>query len=206
MTLANTASPPLEPTRDSTRCRRQERDASLLREIEMRNPDALGELYDLYASSILGFLMQLLGRREEAEEVLQEAMLQVWRQAAKYDPRRASVASWLSMIARSRAIDRYRSTKGHDRTLANVEREPGSSTVDPRGTHNVWLHELRRRLRTALEQLPAAQRDVIHAMYFRGLTHVETAEALDTPLGTIKTRALLAMRKLRRNSGIHELL
>ena len=99
-------------------------------------------------------------------------MLQVWRRAAKYDQRRASVASWLTLIARSRAIDRYRSNRSYDRALVTVEMEPKSSTVRAEGTENVWQRELRGRLRTILGQLPPAQRDVIEALYFRGLTQV----------------------------------
>ena len=185
--------------KNSARALRQEEDVRLVRQIAGGNPDALGVLYDWYAPSILGFLKRLLGGREEAEEVLQEAMLQVWGQAAKYDPRRASVATWLGMIARSRAIDRHRSKRAYEHVVADAARAADTSTEGPVGTENVWLRELRCRLRTELAKLPLAQREVIEALYFRGLTQVEAAQALNTPLGTIKTRARLAMRRLHRH-------
>jgi RNA polymerase sigma-70 factor (ECF subfamily) len=159
---------------------------------------AVHELYDRYAPSLLAQLVSLLGDRAEAEDVLQEVFLQAWRQADRYDQRRASVLTWLSMVARTRAIDRYRGCRSRQRAHEEASRfESPLATCASEGLQRVWLEEVRRRLGHELARIPNEQREVLGLLYVSGLSHTQAADRLRLPLGTVKTRALLGMRKLR---------
>lgn len=177
-------------------------DIELVSKIRTGDRKALGRLYDRYASVLLGLTLHILYSREEAEEVLQEVLLQVWRQADRYDPSRASVRTWLTLMARSRAIDRRRVNMTRKRTVQDAKRYGVIETrVEPEGAHNVWLSQLRRRLQRELRKIPPAQRQIIELLYFGGLTQIQVAERMQVPLGTVKTRNLLGMKKLRRALG-----
>jgi len=159
---------------------------------------AVTELYDRYAPSLLNQIAAMLGDRAEAEDVLQEVFLQVWRQAGRYDHRRASVLTWLSMVARTRAIDRYRGGRSRQRAHEEASRTDATSeSSPPEGMHQVWLDEVRSQLRRELSRIPSEQREVLGLLYVTGLSHTQAADRLRLPLGTVKTRALLGMRKLR---------
>ena len=158
---------------------------------------AVGELYDRYAPSLLAQIVAMLGDRAEAEDVLQEVFLQVWRQAGRYEPARSSVVTWLVLIARSRSIDRLRSGRALDRAREAVKGEIQSSHTSPEGVHTVLSSERRRRVKEELARLPSEQSEVLGMAFFGGLTQSEIAAATGIPLGTVKTRTLLAMKKLR---------
>ena len=177
-------------------------DIELVSKISAGDREALGRLYDRYAPALLGLIVQILRSREEAEEVLQEVLVQAWRQANRYDPSRASVRTWLTLMARCRAIERRRVNMTRKRTVQNAQRYGVIATrVDPEGAHNVWLSQLRRRLQGELRKIPPAQRQIIELLYFGGLTQIQVAEKMQVPLGTVKTRNLLGMKKLRRALG-----
>jgi RNA polymerase sigma-70 factor (ECF subfamily) len=176
---------------------RELEDRELVRRLVERDPEALAELYDRHASMLLALAQRVLGSREEAEEVVQEALLQVWGQAARYDPDRSSVSTWMVLIARSRAIDRLRSRKVIERTTVAAQREETATHASPEGAGAVFRYERSLRLRRELEQLPDEQRDVLERAFFQGMTQREIAERTGIPLGTVKTRTLLAMKKLR---------
>ena len=160
--------------------------------------DSLARLYDRYGSSLLGLALRILHQREEAEEVLQEVLVQAWRQAERYDSRKASVRTWLSLMTRSRAIDRRRVNMTRSRTKENVQRSGTLRTrVEPEGAQNVWLGQLRDRLKHELAKIPPAQRQIVELIYFGGLTQLQVSQRTGVPLGTVKTRCLLAMKKLR---------
>jgi RNA polymerase sigma-70 factor (ECF subfamily) len=129
--------------------------------------------------------------------VVQETFIQVWRQAARYDPARSSVTGWLVLIARSRAIDRLRTRRVAERSALEAGQEKPRVDTSPEGDRNVFLAERRGRIRRALAMLPGEQRTVIELAFFRGLTQSEISLRTGTPLGTVKTRTLLAMKKLR---------
>jgi RNA polymerase sigma-70 factor (ECF subfamily) len=158
---------------------------------------ALSQLYDRYASMLLALAIRVLKDRAEGEEVLQEVLLQAWRQAGRYDPQRSSVSTWLVMMARSRAIDRIRSRKVIDRTLAAAQREATRTHESPQGGRSVLQQERAARLRDEMAELPAEQREVLELAFFEGMTQREIAAETEIPLGTVKTRTLLAMKKLR---------
>lgn len=172
-------------------------DADLVRRVAERDADALATLYDRYSATLLGLARRVLRDTEEAEDVLQEVFVQVWRQAMRYDGRRSSVSTWLVLIARSRAIDRLRTRQVKERTAEASRQEDPSSHTSPEGIGAVLSDERRKRLASALGDLPEEQRQVIELAFFGGLTQTEIAERVSIPLGTVKTRTLLAMKKLR---------
>jgi len=172
-------------------------DAELVRRIADRRQEALAELYDRFAPLLLALVRRILNNRSDAEEVVQETLLQAWSQASRYDPRRASVPTWLVLMARSRAIDLLRSRRVRERTVATVQAEGGPADTSPEGPRSVWYSERQARVAGALAELPVEQREVLEKAFFAGLSQREIAEATGIPLGTVKTRTLLAMRKLR---------
>ena len=172
-------------------------DRQLVAALAERRPEALGELYDRHAPMLLALGTRILGRREDAEEVLQETLLQVWDQAGRYVAERSSVSTWLVLIARSRAIDRLRTRRVVERTTEAAHREEGALHASPAGPTAVLENERGERLRRELAALPAEQREVLEKAFFTGWTQREIAERTGVPLGTVKTRTLLAMKKLR---------
>jgi RNA polymerase sigma-70 factor (ECF subfamily) len=182
------------PRADSSRALE---DSELLRRVRDRREEALAELYDRYASLLLALAHRVLGEAGEAEEVLQEAFLQVWNQAARYDASRSSVSTWLILITRSRAIDRLRTRRVEERTTSAAERENIARHASPEAPQAVLRQDRRRRLQSELARLPPEQRQVLDLAFYGGMTQTEIAAELDIPLGTVKTRTLLAMKKLR---------
>ncbi|MGE5234388.1 MAG: sigma-70 family RNA polymerase sigma factor [Acidobacteriota bacterium] len=172
-------------------------DVALVQRIADRRQEALNQLYDRYAAMILALATRILGDQAEAEDILQETMLQAWNQARHYDPRRSAPSTWLVLIARSRAIDRLRSRRVKQRTAVAAHAENPGAHTSPRGVEDVLFKERRVRVRRELEGLPAEQRSVLEMAFFEGLTQSEIAGKTGIPLGTVKTRTLLAMKKLR---------
>jgi len=129
--------------------------------------------------------------------VLQEVFWQVWREAPAYDPGRGSPEAWLVMRARTRAIDKVRSIRRKEQTFVAPVAE-GTARADPERREDPGLQaEDRELVEGALARLPEAQRRVIELSFFEGLTQVEIAARLREPLGTVKTRARLALERLR---------
>jgi RNA polymerase sigma-70 factor, ECF subfamily len=172
-------------------------DAALVRQVAERRPEALAELYDRYAPTLLGLAKRVLGNPLDAEEVLQEVFVHVWNHAGRYDAARSSVSTWLVLITRSRAIDRLRSRRVVERAHEAAQQETLAEHTSPEGAENVFMHERRERVRRELAKLPPEQREVLEMAFYLGLTQTEIATRTDIPLGTVKTRTLLAMKKLR---------
>ena len=183
-------------------------DANLVERVAARDESALDELYTRYSGLLLALARRILNDASDAEEVLQEVFLQVWNQAERYETRRSSVSTWLVLITRSRSIDRLRSRQVVDRTLGNLQQEKREQHTSPEGVASVWTDQRRERLRREMEQLSPEQRQVLDLAFFRGMTQSEIAAATGIPLGTVKTRTLLAMKKLRKalQAEIRELL
>lgn len=173
-------------------------DYALVQAVADGDGDALGELYDRFSPLLLALGRRILGDAEEAEDVVQETFVHLWRRATRYDPQKSSVSTFLVLVTRSRAIDRLRTRQVIDRTLGQVGLEP-SATLDTSGdgVSRVLNLERRERVRQELATLPDEQRQVLDLAFFDGLTQREIAERTGIPLGTVKTRTLLAMRKLR---------
>jgi RNA polymerase sigma factor (sigma-70 family) len=171
-------------------------DRTLMAAVCRRDPEALGELFRRFGGVVLSFAQRILADEQEAEEVLQEVFLYAWRRSHGYDSDRASLSTWLVLIARSRSIDRLRTRQVVRRAVDQASHEPEPEEGLP-AEDRVLRSERRRRLREELAALPEEQREVIDLAYFRGLTQTEIAASTGIPLGTVKTRTLLAMRKLR---------
>lgn len=165
--------------------------------------DAFGRLYDRHAALALGVLTRMLGDRATAEEILQETFLQVWQQARRFDAALGRPRSWILMMARSRALDRLRSTGARQRREDAVYHDNPGRTAEPVGTSAIESDERSRVVREALAALPAEQRQALELAFFAGLTHSQIAERLRTPLGTVKSRILLGMGKLRQSMAIY---
>ena len=172
-------------------------DVALLRQVADRQPAALETLYGRYASTLLALGKRILGSVSDAEEILQEVFLHVWNNATRYDAGRSSVSTWLVLIARSRAIDRLRTRKVVERTHETAIQENPVEHASPEGAEAVFVHERRERVRSEMDKLPPEQRQVLELAFYEGLSQSEIAAKADLPLGTVKTRTLLAMKKLR---------
>ena len=170
--------------------------AALLPAVARGNVSAFEELYDRYASTVYGLLLRILSNADDAQEVLQETFVKAWTSAKMFDSVRGSEAAWLISIARSRGIDRLRSRK------VRLEREDEAgreiSFLEPAtGADTAIQSEERSAVRRALAELPEPQRVALELAYFEGLSQSEIAARLGEPLGTIKTRMQLGMKKLR---------
>jgi RNA polymerase sigma-70 factor (ECF subfamily) len=169
---------------------------ALIHRIASGDGDALTRLFDLHSPVALGLLVRILGDRAEAEEVLQEVFLQVWTQADRYDAARCSPRGWLLMLTRSRALDRLRRREAR-RRREEESVEEGRLAVEPDGTGRLEAAERQSRVSSALGLLSPEQRHCIELAFYEGLTHTQIAERLKAPLGTVKSRILLGMSKLR---------
>jgi RNA polymerase sigma-70 factor (ECF subfamily) len=177
---------------------RQLEDSYLLGRIAAGDQEAFARFFDLHSPVVLGNLLRILGGRGEAEEVLQEVFLQIWQQAGRYEAGRSSPRGWLLMVARSRALDRLRRREARTRREEEAAAEATyPRLVTPLGTDRLEKSELRDRIGAALNLLSPEQRTCIELAFFEGLTHTQIAERLAAPLGTIKSRILLGMNKLR---------
>jgi RNA polymerase sigma-70 factor (ECF subfamily) len=166
-------------------------DLDLIRRTAAGDRAAFAGLYDRYAARALGLVVRILRNRTEADDVLQEVFLQVWAQAARFDPARSALDVWLLLIARSRALDRLR--KRVAAPAAELPDRPAAD--DPAG--GLERAEQAGQLRSALDGLPPEQRESIRLAFFHGLTHEQIARQLNLPLGTVKTRIRLGMHRLR---------
>lgn len=175
-------------------------DAELVTRLRAGEPAALAELYDRYADPLLALGYRMLGDRAEAEDVLLEAFEQAWREVDRFDPERGSVRVWLSIMVRSRSLDRIRASRRRERATADaarsgVEGVMTSASAGPADSSE--LDELRSHVMAALSALPAAQRETIELAYYGGLSQSEIATRLGVPLGTVKTRMRDGLQKLR---------
>jgi RNA polymerase sigma-70 factor (ECF subfamily) len=176
-------------------------DEQLAAQIAQGNSAALEALYDRHAPTVLGIALKVIGDRSMSEEVLQETFWRCWKSASTYHPERGTFTGWLFRIARNLAIDVYR--RQNVRPQAFGAGGDSGETLDGLPDPDVDVAEqaqstfTNRRVRQAMNSLPAMQRQVIEMAYFYGMTRQEIAEATGEALGTIHTRARLALQKLR---------
>lgn len=176
-----------------------EPDVELLHAVARGDEDALARLYDRYRIILFSLLVRILKSREEAEDILQEVFLQVWRRACDFDESRGKPFTWLVTLARSRAIDRIRQLGARQR-LAEASAQDTPEAVSD-AVADTLHSEQREIIARALAALPEEQRRTLNLAYFDGLTQSEIAEQLATPLGTVKTRMRSGMIKLRELLG-----
>lgn len=179
---------------------RLENDDELIERTARRDRNAFESFYDQYAPTVYAVLLKMLGNRAMADEALQETFIQVWRTADSFDRSRGTALGWLISIGRSRAIDRIRSESVRQLRENEAAVEDASSfhvATSPSGFRNASINELREAVSEALLAIPEEQREVLYLAYYGGMTQREIAEKLEQPLGTVKTRILLGMKKLR---------
>lgn len=175
-------------------------DPALLTSIAKGDQQAFSQLYDHSSTLLYTLAFRILGNREEADELLQDVYLEVWRKVARYDTGRGTPIAWLITLTRSRAIDRLRAravrgqntTMPLDATLSSRVADLGPSPYETQADQ-----ELRIAVGNAITSLPTAQQQAIELAYYDGLSHNEIAARLNQPLGTVKTRIKLGMSKLR---------
>lgn len=175
-------------------------DAELMARVAGRDKRALEDLYDRYAASAMGLALKLIGERSAAEEIVQEAFWRVWKRAATFELGRGQFSAWLFGIVHNLAIDEMRRRRVRPQTVSTDSDDESILEVPDRDmdvAEAAFANVSGELVRAALAQLPANQRSVIELAYFHGLTHQEIAAHLNEPIGTIHTRARLALFKLR---------
>jgi RNA polymerase sigma-70 factor (ECF subfamily) len=165
----------------------------LLARIGQKDEDALSALYDRYSGLVFSEAKRILHDTGAAEEILQDLFYQVWRTAERFDPARGSLAGWLVVAARNRAISKLRRKSGK---TEEVDEKGVSLKVDveSRAAQSLLLDKVR----TVMGNLPENQREALECAYFEGMSHTEIAEKTGQPLGTVKTRIRSAMEALKK--------
>jgi RNA polymerase sigma-70 factor, ECF subfamily len=171
-------------------------DENLISFVGQGDAEAFTILYDRHSRAAFSLAYRVMGERQAAEDLAQEAFLKVWRSATSYRPQRGSVRTWLLSIVRNRAIDQIRSQASRRRTQEKIEAsaprsQPSEAFVE------TWRSSQRDQVREALNILPPEQLKTLELAYFSGYTHVEIAELLGVPLGTVKSRMRLGLKKIR---------
>ena len=170
-------------------------DDVLIRALAGRDISALAALYDRYSRLAFALAYRILGESEAAEDVVHDAFLSVWRGAESYRRERGNVRGWVLSIVHHRAVDLLRrKTTFRPAPLDAASERPAEDDTAEEAERNLE-HET---VRAALEGLPSAQRRTIELAYFGGYTHVELAELMGVPLGTVKGRMRIGLQKLRR--------
>ena len=176
-------------------------DEQLLAAVADGERTALATLYDRYAGVVFALALRIVADREVAEEVTQEIFLRIWRHAGAFEPTRGRAATWILSLTHHLAIDQVRRRRRQAQPMpVTDDGEPlavqmPDPTVDVE--REVWGAERRQVLAAAMVHLPAPQREVIEHVYYRGLTQMEIAARIGIPLGTVKTRLRLGLRKMR---------
>jgi RNA polymerase sigma-70 factor (ECF subfamily) len=177
-----------------------EGDAELVRRLQKRDPQALGELYDRYGRIAYSLIYRMVRDAGVTEDLVQETFLRVWNRVQGFDGDRGALGGWLLAVARNRAIDYLRSAAGRMHNALELEETEHPSLFQDM-EKEVLNSDNVRRLRQAMEKLNPNQRSAIELAYFEGLSQTEMAERLGQPLGTVKTWVRTALKILRGELG-----
>lgn len=171
-------------------------DYDLMRRIELRDSVALGLIYDRYGGLVFTLALRILRDRGEAEELVEDVFIELWRRAERYDPGRGAPMTYLVTLVRSRAIDRRCSLALRNRGMESaVGVDAPAAVVDPPSA--AAISENATRVQAALAQLDFEYRQAVELAFFDGLTHTQIAEKLNKPLGTVKTYIRQGLIRLR---------
>jgi RNA polymerase sigma-70 factor (ECF subfamily) len=175
-------------------------DEYLISAVQRREPEALQRLYERYHGLLRTVTMNVVHNSPDAEEILQDVFLHVWNRAETYCAERGKPVGWLVMLARRRAIDRFRQQSSYRRATLRFEAACQDEGAEPRagaGTEaKACLDDLRSLLKQQLQRLPFAQKQAVELTFFAGMSQREIAATMKLPLGTVKTRIELGLRKL----------
>ena len=166
-------------------------DEALMQDVRSKDPAAMAEIFDRYARLVYSISLRVLGDSASSEDVMQQIFFEMWERPQSFVPGRGSLAGWLSVVARNRAIDQLRRSKPSD---------PVDEVVLPALTNlslEAERHIMMEKVRTRLEQLPMDQQQSLELSFFEGLSHSEIAAQTGIPLGTVKSRIRSALHFLR---------
>ncbi len=191
-----TGVPSPAPGRDSRRDL-----GELLRSSGRGDEAAFAQLYDATSSRAFGLAVRVVRDPSQAEEVAQEAFLEIWRTASRFDPDKGSAVSWVLTIVHRKAVDRVRSAEAS--TRRDTTYHQSNTAVEHDSTAEAAQASMEaRRVRLALDSLTEVQREALELAYFKGYTHTEVAKMLDLPVGTAKTRIRDGLIRLRDTMGV----
>ena len=171
-------------------------DEDLISLVEAGDADAFATLYDRHSQAAFSLAYRMMGERQAAEDLAQDAFLKVWRGASSYRAERGSVRTWILSIVHNRGVDKLRSQASRRKTQERVEASAPRSQPSE-AFAETWRNSQRDQVREALNTLPAEQLKILELAYFSGYTHVEISELLGLPLGTVKGRMRLGLKKIR---------
>ena len=171
-------------------------DEDLISLVGGSDAEAFATLYDRHGRAAYSLSYRMMGEKQAAEDLVQDAFLKVWRGAGSYRTERGSVRTWILSIVHNRGIDQLRSLASRRRTQNKVEASAPISQPSE-AFAETWSNSQREQVREALGTLPPEQLKILELAYFSGYTHVEISELLDLPLGTVKGRMRLGLKKIR---------
>ena len=171
-------------------------DEDLISLVEAADAEAFATLYDRHSRAAFSLAYRMMGERQASEDLTQDAFLKVWRAASSYRADRGSVRTWILSIVHNRGIDQIRSQASRRRTQDKVEASAPRSQPSE-AFAEAWRNSQRDQVREALNTLPSEQLKILELAYFSGYTHVEISDLLGLPLGTVKGRMRLGLKKIR---------
>jgi RNA polymerase sigma-70 factor (ECF subfamily) len=171
-------------------------DEDLISLVEAADAEAFATLYDRHSCAAFSLAYRMMGERQASEDLMQDAFLKIWRGASSYRSERGSVRTWILSIVRNRGIDQIRSQASRRRTQEKIEASAPRSQPSEAFAES-WRNSQRDQVREALNTLPPEQLKILELAYFSGYTHVEISELLRLPLGTVKGRMRLGLKKIR---------
>src|SRR5215510_7133722 len=195
---ATSVAPQLEPGAPS--------DLQLMKEIQAENADALSQFYDRYNGILKALILRVIHNEAEAEDLLQEIFMEIWNQAKNFSSQKGKPLGWMVTLARRRAIDGLRKKQAYARAEERLQNE--TEQQPDAWVHNSTEEEIldgdrRILIRRVIEMLPPPQQQAIELAFFRGMSQREIAANTNTPLGTVKTRLELGLKKIY--DGLKEL-
>jgi len=175
-------------------------DNELVRSLRAGHQEALGILYDRYGNLVFTVAQRILNRLDEAEDLTQEVFLIFWKKE-NFQPERAALGTYLSVLTRSRALNKIRSRSSQQRSVQRLQQSAYNFLSHPCPLEQVTLQEQQQMVQQAVTQLPDQQKQVLTMNYLEGLSHSEIAQQMNLPLGTVKTSIRQGLRRLRQTLG-----
>jgi RNA polymerase sigma-70 factor (ECF subfamily) len=194
----STAAPPLPPGAPS--------DLELMSAIQAEDPEALALLYDRYNGILKALILRVIHNDAEADDLLQEIFMEIWNQAKNFSSQKGKPLGWMVTLARRRAIDGLRKKQAYaragERLQSETEQQPDAWVHNATETE-INLGDTRKLIRQVIDSLPPPQQEAVELAFFRGMSQREIAAKTNTPLGTVKTRLELGLKKIY--DGLKEL-
>src|SRR5918998_3749746 len=172
-------------------------DEDLISLVQTSDAEAFATLYDRHSQAAYCLAYRMTGEKQAAEDLAHEAFIKAWRGAGSYRAERARVRTWILSIVHNRGIDQLRSQASRRRTQEKIEASAASSQPSEEAFAETWRNTQAEQVREALSTLPKEQLKILELAYFSGYTHVQIAELLNVPLGTVKGRMRLGLQKMR---------